>query len=162
MRIAFAGFRHGHIFSVYKEAVKNDEVVITGCYEEDTQIRKEVEEKYGAHFVYDRYEDILQDDYEDDARKAEKSCKQRGKRTDYNGKAYKISEKIYCRQDETAKDSAEQQLEQASDGFYENPADNENQYKTCGICQYGHCVIKHFFSSCVQNIYYYIHRLSFL
>jgi len=61
MRIAFAGFRHGHIYGIFKEAVRNENVVITGCFEEDVQARKEAQVKWGDLFVYETYEDILQD-----------------------------------------------------------------------------------------------------
>ena len=63
IHIAFAGFRHDHIASLYYEATQKDDVIITGCYEEDTLAEKEASEKYGAQFKYSNYDAILQDPY---------------------------------------------------------------------------------------------------
>lgn len=61
MHIAFAGFRHGHIASLYYEATQKEDVTITGCYEEDPQAAEKAIEKYGVHFNYSSYEALLQD-----------------------------------------------------------------------------------------------------
>ena len=62
MKIAFAGFRHDHILGLYEMAVKNEEVEIVGCYEEDAQARQAVEVSHQALFTYATYEEILQDE----------------------------------------------------------------------------------------------------
>ena len=62
MNIAFAGFRHSHIFGLYNKAVADEEVNIVGCYEEDAVERKNVEESKGIVFTYNTYEEILDDE----------------------------------------------------------------------------------------------------
>ncbi len=59
MNIAFAGFRHGHIFSLYNKAEKYAN--ITGCFEEDDNERLSIEKTKGINFDYQSYEDILND-----------------------------------------------------------------------------------------------------
>jgi len=62
MNLAFAGFRHGHIFGLYKSAVENSKVKITGCYEENEEERKKVSEAHGIEFNYNSYEEVLNDE----------------------------------------------------------------------------------------------------
>ena len=62
MKIAFAGFRHDHILGLYEMAVKNEEVEIVGCYEEDAQARQAVEASHQVLFTYRTYKEILQDE----------------------------------------------------------------------------------------------------
>ena len=62
MNIAFAGFRHSHIFGLYNKALADEEVNIIGCFEEDEATRKSVEEKKGITFTYNAYEEILKDE----------------------------------------------------------------------------------------------------
>lgn len=62
MNIAFAGFRHSHIFGLYNTAVENPDVNITGCYEKDNSSKKFAEENYGIVFNYESYESILKDE----------------------------------------------------------------------------------------------------
>lgn len=59
MRIAFAGFRHGHIVSLYNEVKKRDFVV--GCFEENDETRKSMEETMNIVFNYTTYEALLND-----------------------------------------------------------------------------------------------------
>lgn len=59
MNIAFAGFRHSHIFSLYDKAMKYAHV--SGCFEEDAKERKIVEESKKIKFNYSSYEEILCD-----------------------------------------------------------------------------------------------------
>ena len=59
MNIAFAGFRHGHIFSLYNKAEQFANIV--GCFEEDDNERQFVEKSNGISFNYKSYEDILND-----------------------------------------------------------------------------------------------------
>ncbi len=61
LNIAFAGFRHDHIYGLYLSAVQCEEVNIIGCYEEDAQARKKAEEVYNITFSYQSYKDILCD-----------------------------------------------------------------------------------------------------
>ena len=61
MNIAFAGFRHGHIFGLYNIAKDSSEVEIVGCFEEDEATRIETEQR-DVVFNYDKYEDILNDE----------------------------------------------------------------------------------------------------
>lgn len=62
MNIAFAGFRHIHIFGLYEKALAEQDVTIVGCYEEDATERKLVEESKGIVFTYNTYEEILNDE----------------------------------------------------------------------------------------------------
>ena len=61
MNIAFAGFRHSHIYGLYKSAQENPEVTITGCCEENEEARREAEKMTGITFTYDNYEEVLKD-----------------------------------------------------------------------------------------------------
>jgi len=61
MKLAFAGFRHGHIMGLYQMAMKSDEVCVTGCFEEDAEARKSAEDTYGVNFNYNSYEELLAD-----------------------------------------------------------------------------------------------------
>ncbi len=60
--IAFAGFRHGHIYSLYEEVKCNESTVLCGAWEENGPARKEAEEKNGVEFTYSSYEDLLNDE----------------------------------------------------------------------------------------------------
>lgn len=62
MNIAFAGFRHSHIFGLYNKALANEEVTVIGCYEEDAAERMSVGENKGIAFTYNTYEELLSDD----------------------------------------------------------------------------------------------------
>ena len=62
MNIAFAGFRHGHIFGLYNAAKDNKNVNVIGCFEEDPEERKSIEEKQGICFNYQSYEDLVNDE----------------------------------------------------------------------------------------------------
>lgn len=60
MNIAFAGFRHSHIFGLYNMAKKSERVNICGCFEEDGAARAEAE-RAGVNFNYSSYAEILED-----------------------------------------------------------------------------------------------------
>lgn len=62
MRIAFAGFRHEHIWGLYEMAVKNEEVEIVGCYEEDAAAAQAVEKSHNVLFTYKNYDELLEDE----------------------------------------------------------------------------------------------------
>ena len=60
LNFGFAGFRHGHVFSLY-ERVKNAEgTCIAGAFEENEPARKAAEEQ-GVVFNYASYEAMLSD-----------------------------------------------------------------------------------------------------
>lgn len=58
--IAFAGFRHAHIFGLYDLTEKRDDLKIVGAWEDDETSRKAAEEK-GIIFRFKTYEDLLSD-----------------------------------------------------------------------------------------------------
>ena len=60
MKIAFAGFRHGHIFVLYEMAKNHSEYEIVGAFEEVEASRKAAEEK-GVTFNYSTYRALLED-----------------------------------------------------------------------------------------------------
>ena len=61
MRIAFAGFRHGHIVSLYQSAQKASDVTILGCFEEDDATREAIIKDQNADFCYGKYADLVSD-----------------------------------------------------------------------------------------------------
>lgn len=56
--IAFCGFRHGHIFSLYALAKANPDVNIVAAFEENTEARAAAEAR-GVVFTHDTYESML-------------------------------------------------------------------------------------------------------
>ncbi len=62
IRIAFAGFRHGHINTLYKLAEANPDVEIVAAYEADADARANAEKTLGVRFTHENYEDILKDE----------------------------------------------------------------------------------------------------
>lgn len=61
MRIAFAGFRHPHILSLYRDAQKAENVEIVGCFEEDADVRASLARDEGIVCTYPSYESLLAD-----------------------------------------------------------------------------------------------------
>ena len=61
MRIAFAGFRHGHIVSLYQKAQENPDVDILGCHEEDDATRQATINDLNANFCYNDYASLVND-----------------------------------------------------------------------------------------------------
>ncbi len=61
-KVAFAGFRHGHIFTLYNWIKESDNAMITGGFEPDAAAREAAVERAGVDFVYDTYEQLLSDD----------------------------------------------------------------------------------------------------
>jgi len=61
LNVAFAGYRHGHIFELWNRAADHPEVHILGSWEEDAATREDCE-KRGVIFNYKNYSDILADD----------------------------------------------------------------------------------------------------
>ena len=60
MNIAFVGFRHYHIMTLYNMVKENDKVTLTGCFEENKDAKKAAEDD-GVTFNYNSYEEILTD-----------------------------------------------------------------------------------------------------
>lgn len=60
IRVAFAGFRHGHIFNLYEAFSRLPEVEIAGAFEQDDVARAAAEQR-GVRFTYDSYEELLRD-----------------------------------------------------------------------------------------------------
>ena len=60
MNIAFAGFRHDHIFGLYNSALAEAGVSVFGAFEEDDAARAAAEEK-GVAFTYPTYRALLDD-----------------------------------------------------------------------------------------------------
>lgn len=60
MIIAFAGFRHGHIWGLYDKAKNTDGVQVKGAWEADDAARAEAQSKVSEPF-YDSYDALLAD-----------------------------------------------------------------------------------------------------
>ena len=60
MNIAFAGFRHGHIFVLYEMAKNHKDYQIVGAFEEEINAKNAAEEK-GVTFNYSTYMALLED-----------------------------------------------------------------------------------------------------
>ena len=61
MNIAFAGFRHGHIFDLWNKAVNNTDIKISGAWEDNEEARNAAFKSHGIDFNYKSYEEILND-----------------------------------------------------------------------------------------------------
>ena len=61
IKIAFAGFRHGHINALYKLAQDNPGIEIVAAYEADDEARAAAEKNLGVHFTHENYDDLLKD-----------------------------------------------------------------------------------------------------
>ena len=61
MRIAFAGFRHPHILSLYRDACKAPNVEIVGCFESDAEVRASLAHEDKIVCTYPTYESLLTD-----------------------------------------------------------------------------------------------------
>lgn len=59
MRVAFAGFRHGHIYDLLKRCQETQGVTITACAEDNFTARKSAEDK-GVVFTHDSVELMMQ------------------------------------------------------------------------------------------------------
>ena len=58
IKLAFAGFRHGHIYSLYNSALARNDIEIVGAWEADEAARAEAEQK-GVTFTHSTLEDLL-------------------------------------------------------------------------------------------------------
>lgn len=61
MKLAFIGFRHPHIRTLYKLAQENPDVEIVGAYEANADARAAATEAVGVVFTHDTLEDLLAD-----------------------------------------------------------------------------------------------------
>jgi predicted dehydrogenase len=61
IRMAFAGFRHGHIYALYKLAERSHDIVITAACEEDGISREAAERTVGVKFTHKNHTDMLND-----------------------------------------------------------------------------------------------------
>ncbi|MBP3361996.1 MAG: Gfo/Idh/MocA family oxidoreductase [Clostridia bacterium] len=58
--IAFAGFRHGHIYGLYDLVKKYNNINIAGAWEDDAESISEAQQN-GVEFTYKTYEELLND-----------------------------------------------------------------------------------------------------
>ncbi|MBE6574434.1 MAG: Gfo/Idh/MocA family oxidoreductase [Ruminococcaceae bacterium] len=61
-KIAFAGFRHGHIFALYNQVKECNDIELIGCWEEDAEAREAAEKNHGVVFNFATFEDVLNSD----------------------------------------------------------------------------------------------------
>jgi len=61
INIAFAGLRHGHVFSIYDQADKSEHFNICGAWEENAGARAWAED-FGVKFNYNSLEELLSDE----------------------------------------------------------------------------------------------------
>jgi len=59
IRIAFVGFRHGHIFSLYDLVKETPGVELAGACEEDAATRRELARSQKAAITHDRFDEML-------------------------------------------------------------------------------------------------------
>ena len=59
IKIAFAGFRHGHMNSFYKLAEESPNVEIVAAYEQNDEARANAKAELGVTFTHNSYEDML-------------------------------------------------------------------------------------------------------
>ena len=62
MKIAFVGFRHGHIYALYQMATAREDVEIVACVERDGAARERAEQKLGIKMQDLSYEAVLSGD----------------------------------------------------------------------------------------------------
>ena len=62
MNIAFAGFRHSHIFGLYDKVINSKKVTLKGCFEETEKAKNEAKGIREIDFNYTSYEEILSDE----------------------------------------------------------------------------------------------------
>ncbi len=60
LKIAFAGFRHGHIYSLYKSALAREDTEIVGAWEENAAARLEAEAR-GVSFTHSTLAELISD-----------------------------------------------------------------------------------------------------
>lgn len=61
MRVAFAGLRHGHIYTLYRMMTEHVEFEVIGAFEENEEAKK-IAASHGLICNYETYEEVLQDE----------------------------------------------------------------------------------------------------
>ena len=61
LRVAFAGFRHGHIFDLYNAVAGRDDLEIVACCEEDAGVRDELAKGGRINITHSKFNDLLSD-----------------------------------------------------------------------------------------------------
>ncbi len=59
IKILFNGFRHGHIYDLYRKVTAAEQIHIAGCIEPDAAAREKAEQKLGAAFSDKSYDEWL-------------------------------------------------------------------------------------------------------
>lgn len=59
IRLLFNGFRHTHVYSLYKKALASSRFEVVGCMEENREAREKAELALGARFSEESYETFL-------------------------------------------------------------------------------------------------------
>ena len=61
LKLGIAGFRHGHIYSLYDLAKESERVDVVAAWEEDAAAICDAQENHGVVFTHKTYEDMLND-----------------------------------------------------------------------------------------------------
>lgn len=61
MNLAFAGFRHSHIYGLFNSAKNSERVKITGCFENYLPAKTDAKEALDTDFNYNSYDEIIND-----------------------------------------------------------------------------------------------------
>ena len=61
LNLAFAGFRHSHVYSRYLMAAENKGINIAGAWEGFKQAEQEAQQKHNVLFTHSSYKDLLSD-----------------------------------------------------------------------------------------------------
>lgn len=59
LKLAFAGFRHSHIYDLYQRALKHPEIKIVAACEENANIRQEIAQKNLAQITHTQFDQML-------------------------------------------------------------------------------------------------------
>lgn len=62
INIAFAGFRHSHIYALLDRARQNENIEVVGAWEEYEPDKQTAVNDHNVEFTYDSYEELLKDD----------------------------------------------------------------------------------------------------
>jgi len=61
VRVAFVGFRHGHVAAIWRAAKRLDYVDIVACVEEDEAAREAFVKELGVDLTHETFEQVLSD-----------------------------------------------------------------------------------------------------
>ena len=59
IRLAFAGFRHGHIIELYHRAIDSDEIEVVAACESDHSTREQIKAQDIVKLTHDNVSDML-------------------------------------------------------------------------------------------------------